>query len=71
MIDGCINSCGCLAWGLWGPTGGIGVVREGAQWPLDSVLTLLSATAFAAHAHRNQRRKTQSAPDAVNSRCRP
>lgn len=34
-------------------------------------LELLSATAFAAHAHRHQRRKTQSAPDAVNSRCRP
>jgi hypothetical protein len=34
-------------------------------------LDLLSATAFAAHAHRHQRRKTQSAPDAVNSRCRP
>jgi hypothetical protein len=37
MIDACINSSACLDWGLPSPTGG--VAREGAQWPLDLVLT--------------------------------
>ena len=36
---------------------GVDVAGQGAHWPLDSVLALISATAFVAHAHRNQRRK--------------
>jgi GTP diphosphokinase / guanosine-3',5'-bis(diphosphate) 3'-diphosphatase len=50
---------------LPGPQG-VDVAGQGAHWPLASVLTLISATAFAAHAHRNQRRKDAERSPYIN-----
>ena len=56
---------GCRESNLPGPQG-VGVAGQGAHWPLDSVLALISATAFAAHAHRNQRRKDANRSPYIN-----
>ena len=56
---------GCRESNLPGPQG-VGVAGQGAHWPRDSVLALISATAFAAHAHRNQRRKDANRSPYIN-----
>ena len=45
---------------------GVDVAGQGAHWPLDSVLALIPATAFVAHAHRNQRRKDADCSPYIN-----